>query len=164
MAVDDGNGRPWRGGMPGLMYDAESMVSFKNRVDKLLVELGDSPAAPQKVGADRMSRTHFGGGGGTWAEAAGLFTSYDNVVKQLKELSQLMADCLEGMGIAVVSAKNGYDGTDGDVRRRMLAIQHNTQRHYDADRDPTADRQPPAAGAGSGAPTPGDGAGSGGLQ
>ncbi|MCH0540527.1 hypothetical protein I3F58_13280 [Streptomyces sp. MUM 203J] len=162
MAVDDGNGRPWRGGMPGLTYDAESMVSFKNRVDKLLIELGDSPAAPQKMGADKMSRTHFGGGGGAWAEAAGLFTSYDTVVKQLKQLSQLMADCLEGMGIAVVSAKNGYDGTDGDVRQRMLAIQHNTQRHYDADRDPTADGQTPAEGAPK--TPPGDGAGSGGLQ
>ncbi|MEV4329658.1 hypothetical protein AB0K02_03825 [Streptomyces sp. NPDC049597] len=148
--------------MASMLYDAESMASFKRRVDRLLIDLGDSPAAPHQVGTAHTKRNHFGGGDGAWAEAAGLHTSYELVVDRLKELSQLMGDCLEGMGIAVLSAKNGYADIDDDVRRRMLAIQHHTQKHYDADRDPTAERQPPADGAP--ATQPGDTAGAGGLQ
>lgn len=172
MAEHDG----WSSGMSGderqlravnpalasMLYDAESMVSFKKRVDQLLIDLGDSPAAPKQVGTAHTKRNHFGGGDGAWAEAAGLYASYELVVERLKELSQLMGDCLEGMGIAVVSAKNGYADIDDDIRRRMLAIQTHTQQHYDADRDPTAEPRPSA----DGTPTaqPGDTAGAGGLR
>lgn len=153
--------------MASLLYDPESMVSFKKRVDKLLEDLQGSPADPRQVGTTSAKRSHFGGGDGAWAEAAGLCASYEIVVEQLKQLSKLMGDCLEGMGIAVVSAKDGYGGTDEDIRRRMLAIQRNTQQHYDAERDPTAPQRPvgPAQTPAGGAPsTPGDSAGTGGLQ
>ncbi|MEW2635866.1 hypothetical protein AB0903_30575 [Streptomyces sp. NPDC048389] len=162
MSGDERQLRAVNPAMASLLYDAESMVSFKGRVDQLLIDLGDSPAAPNQVGTVHTRRDHFGGGDGAWAEAAGLYASYELVVDRLKELSQLLGDCLEGMGIAVVSAKNGYAGIDDDVRRRMLTIQHHTQRHYDAERDPTQRPRPPA----DGAPTtqPGDTAGAGGLQ
>ncbi|WP_149181473.1 hypothetical protein [Streptomyces sp. TRM49041] len=162
MSSDERQLRAVNPGLASMLYDAESMVSFKKRVDKLLVDLGDSPAAPRQVGTPHIKRADFGGGDLAWSEAAGLFASYEIVVERLKELSQLMGDCLEGMGIAVVSAKNGYGAIDEDIRRRMLAIEHNTQRRYDPDRDPTADQRPTA----DGTPTaePGDSAGAGGLQ
>lgn len=168
MAEHDGwpSGKPGGERQPGavasLSYDAESMVEFKKRVDQLVIELGDSPAAPKQVGTAYTKRNHFGGGEGAWAEAAGLNASYELVVERLKELSQLMSDCLEGMGIAVVSAKSGYADVDDDIRRRMLVIQAHTQQHYDADRDPTAERRPPADGAP--AAELGDTAGAGGLK
>ncbi|MFF3289811.1 hypothetical protein [Streptomyces sp. NPDC003023] len=162
MSADERQLRSVNPGLASMLYDAESMVSFKKRVDQLVIDLGDSPAAPDQVGTAYTKRNHFGGGDGAWAEAAGLNASYELVIERLKELSQLMGDCLEGMGIAVVSAKNGYADIDDDIRRRMLAIQHRTQRHYDADQDPTAEQRPPADGAP--AAQPGDTAGAGGLK
>ncbi|MFC8272124.1 hypothetical protein ACFUJR_06180 [Streptomyces sp. NPDC057271] len=38
----------------------------------------------------------------------------------------------------MAEAKNGYAEIDAGARRRMPAIQHDTQRHCDAERDPTA--------------------------
>ncbi|GGT27448.1 hypothetical protein [Streptomyces purpureus] len=120
------------------LYDPESMKDFKGRIDRLLQGLRESPASPDKVGTDRVERTQFGGGGGAWAEASGLFTAYGNVITQLEKLSQLLADCMEGMGIAVVASKDGFENLDDDIRRRMMAINARTEKHYDPKRDPVA--------------------------
>ncbi|MFE3603073.1 hypothetical protein ACFXP3_17885 [Streptomyces sp. NPDC059096] len=124
--------------MASLLYDAESMVDFKKRVDKLITNLNGSAAAPDKVGQEPVGRSHFGGDGGAWAEANGLSAAYQSVIDQLKDLSQLLADSLEGMGIAVVSSKHGYEGEDDDIRTRMLAIQKNMKKHYNPELDPMA--------------------------
>ncbi|MFE5482000.1 hypothetical protein [Streptomyces sp. NPDC056527] len=98
------------------------MLDFKKGIDELIVELTKSPAGSKNMSADPVSRNQFGGGGGAWVEASGVFTSYDNVLTQLTTLSALLGECLEGMGIAVVMSKNGMEQTDDDIRYRMLEI------------------------------------------
>ncbi|MEU2430519.1 hypothetical protein ABZ611_13605 [Streptomyces sp. NPDC007861] len=124
--------------MASALYDPESMVSFKKRVDKLLTNLRDSPAGPKQVESDAASPEHFGGGGGKWTEAAGLSGAYGTVIEQLTKLSQLLSDSMEGMGIAVVASKDGFEAMDEDVRRRMVAISTRTKAEYDFDKDPVA--------------------------
>ncbi|MFJ5225697.1 hypothetical protein [Streptomyces sp. NPDC088400] len=120
------------------LYDPQSMIKFKARIDQLIINLNGSPAGPKKVGAEPLGRAQFGGGDGAWAEAAGLSTAYETVIDQLKQLSKLLADSLEGMGIAVVASKDGFEGLDDDIRRRMRAIYASAEKHYDPRRDPTA--------------------------
>ncbi|MFC5801586.1 hypothetical protein [Streptomyces formicae] len=124
--------------MASALYDPESMVSFKKRVDKLLTNLRESPAGPKQVEAEAASRDHFGGGRNGWAEAAGLSGAYDTVIEQLTKLSQLLADSMEGMGIAVVASKDGFEAMDDDIRRRMVAISKRTEKEYDFEKDPVA--------------------------
>ncbi|MCX4823445.1 hypothetical protein OG883_26910 [Streptomyces sp. NBC_01142] len=124
--------------MAAMLYDPESMGEFKKRVDKLVLDLNGSPAGPKKIGDDAIDRTQFGGGGNGWVEASGLFNAYDTVITQLKQLSQLLADCMEGMGIAVVASKDGYQGMDDDIRRRMLTIRQRTESKYDYEKDTVA--------------------------
>lgn len=119
-----------------VVYDPESMRSFKNRVDELITKLEGSPAGRKKVAAEPLERGQFGGGGGAWTEAAGLFTSYQTVIDQLRQLSGLLSNSLEGMGIAVVASKDGFGQLDDDIRRRMRMIYQNAEEHYDPQRDP----------------------------
>ena len=124
--------------MAATLYDSESMIKFKGRIDQLITDLNGSPAGPKKVGAEPLGRGQFGGGGGAWAEAAGLSTAYETVIDQLQQLSKLLADSLEGMGIAVVASKDGFEGLDDDIRRRMRAIHASAEKYYDPQRDPSA--------------------------
>ncbi|MET9377254.1 hypothetical protein ABZX98_24460 [Streptomyces sp. NPDC002992] len=108
-------------------HHSESMLEFKKGIDQLIVDLTESPAGPKNMSADPVSRNQFGGGGAAWAEASGIFTSYDNVLTQLTNLSALLGECLEAMGIAVVMSKNGMEQTDDDIRYRMLEISRRTE-------------------------------------
>ena len=121
--------------LASLGYDPESITSFKNRVDELIKNLKDSPAGSAKLDAEALSRSQFGGGGPGWIEAAGLADAYTTVIDQLKQLSKLLADSLEGMGIAVVASKDGIEQLDDDIRRRMLAIERRAKAHYDSRHD-----------------------------
>ncbi|MFF1959468.1 hypothetical protein ACFVWX_21110 [Streptomyces sp. NPDC058220] len=127
--------------MASVLYDPESMVAFKKRVDQLIINLNGSAAGPDKVGAEPVGRGQFGGGGPGWIEAAGLSDAYTTVIDQLKQLSKLLADSLEGMGIAVVASKDGFGQLDDDIGRRMRAIQESAKEHYDPRRDPTVPDQ-----------------------
>ncbi|MFE0736798.1 MULTISPECIES: hypothetical protein [unclassified Streptomyces] len=126
-------------------YNSESMTEFKKGIDELIDLLTNSPADPNKMKADPVSRAQFGGGGPSWAEAHGLYDSYNNVLKQLTDLSGLLRDSLEGLGIAVVASKDGFEEMDDDVKRKMIAIH---QRTYEAKQqaDREAGRQAPANG------------------
>ena len=42
------------------------------------------------------------------------------------------------MGIAVVASKDGFEGLDDDIRRRMRAIHASAEKYYDPQRDPSA--------------------------
>ncbi|MFG2871999.1 hypothetical protein [Streptomyces sp. NPDC048338] len=120
----DGGGGAY---MRAVAYNSESMLEFKKGIDELIVSLTESPAGTKNMAADPVSRSQFGGGGGAWIEASGIFSSYDNVLRELTKLSGLLGDCLEGMGIAVTMSKDGFEQTDDDIRRRMLAISQRTQ-------------------------------------
>ncbi|MGW4344324.1 hypothetical protein ACWEL8_04370 [Streptomyces sp. NPDC004690] len=133
------------GGLPGLAGGAaadlytelSSFTEFRKKVDDLIRDLKGSQAGPGKVGRDQLTRHEFGGGGGAWAEAAGLYSAYETVITELETLSKLLSDSMEGMGIAVLASHKGYQNIDADVRNRMAAISAETTKHYGGSYDPS---------------------------
>ncbi|WP_370413044.1 hypothetical protein [Streptomyces fradiae] len=117
-AYVDGGG----GGARGLRYQPETMVKFKQGIDELIKMLTESPAGSKNMAADPVTRRQFGGGEAAWTEAHGVFDAYETVLNRLVQLSSLLGDCLEGMGIAVVMSKNGLERTDDDIKSRMREI------------------------------------------
>lgn len=156
--ADGSSGGSWASGLFDSVFDSardaatdlvtelSSITAFQKRVDQLISDLKDSDAGPGKVGQEQLVRTQFGGGNGEWAEAAGLFTAYETVITELENLSKLLSDSMEGMGIAVLAAHKGYQNIDLDIRDRMAAISAETTEHYGGAYDP-------------GLPKRGDGAG-----
>ncbi|WP_223183057.1 hypothetical protein [Streptomyces sp. CBMA370] len=108
-------------------YNSESMTEFKTSIDGLIEMLTSSEADKGKMKADPVVRAQFGGGGAAWSEATGVYDAYHHVLSQLTDLSGLLQDCLEGLGIAVVASKDGFEQLDEDTRRKMLAIHQRTE-------------------------------------
>lgn len=109
--------------------EAESMLTFKKRVDALLTELNESEASPVKIGADRLAKSELGPD--TFKESAFLYGVYEGVHEQIVNLSKALGMQIEGLCIAVLAAENGYDGVDADVRDRMRAISDELHRQYE---------------------------------
>ncbi|MBX9424955.1 hypothetical protein [Streptomyces lateritius] len=107
-------------------YSADSMETFRKGVEGLIEQLQGSAAGPGKLKADPVTRTQFGGGGAAWGEAQGAYAAYDGTLSRLVELSGLLSDCLEGLGIAVVASKNGFEEMDDDIKRKMIQIHQRT--------------------------------------
>ncbi|OKI38543.1 hypothetical protein A6A29_11440 [Streptomyces sp. TSRI0281] len=118
-----------------LVTELSSFTKFRDRIDELLTDLKASPAAPNKLGEDPVGRSEFGDP--SWAEATGLYTTYNTVITELETLSKLLSDSIEGMGIAVLASHNGYENLDIDIRRRMLAISADATQHYGGAYDPS---------------------------
>ncbi|MFI7338495.1 hypothetical protein ACIBUY_11215 [Streptomyces sp. NPDC050085] len=137
MAEDKGGGS-WMSGVFDAAKDAaadivtelESFTKFQQRVDQLIKDLTESPAGSKKVGQEALGRAKFGGGHKGWHEADGMFSQYDTVIADLENLSKLLSDSIEAMGIAVLASHKGYENVDLDVRRRMAAISAETTEHY----------------------------------
>ncbi|MFG2721376.1 hypothetical protein ACGFW5_24220 [Streptomyces sp. NPDC048416] len=119
-----------------VVTELSSFTTFQQRVDELIRTLKGSPAGPGEVGQERLAREQFGGGAGAFTEASGLFTSYETVISELENLSALLSDSIEGMGIAVLASHKGYQNIDADVRKRMAEISVETKKHYGGDYDP----------------------------
>ncbi|MFD9488632.1 hypothetical protein ACFWBX_32650 [Streptomyces sp. NPDC059991] len=117
-----------------LAREAESMLTFKKRVDALLTKLNDSEAASTKINADRLAKSELGPE--DLKESAFLYGVYEVVHDQIGQLSKALGMQIEGLCIAVLAAENGYDGVDADVRDRMRAISgelHRQQELYGTD-------------------------------
>lgn len=145
---------PIDGGASGtrrVAYDSESMLEFKKGIDELIVMLTESPADPKKMAAEPVTRNQFGGGGDAWIEASGVFDAYNTVLKQLTALSGLLGDCLEGMGLAVVMSKNGFEQTDDDIKYRIAEI---NQRATDVNKQVQAEAEKGSPNAGGNTPQP----------
>ncbi|WP_225801559.1 hypothetical protein [Streptomyces sp. NK15101] len=125
-------------------YNSESMSEFKTSIDGLIEMLTSSEADKGKMKSDPVTRNQFGGGGAAWGEASSVYDSYNAVLKQLTDLSGLLQDCLEGLGIAVVASKDGFEQMDDDVKRKMINIHDRT---WDAKQkaDKEAGRDVPAS-------------------
>ncbi|MFG2814203.1 hypothetical protein [Streptomyces sp. NPDC048410] len=123
---------------PNLALDIQhnAMKSFKKRVDALLVELDKSEAAPGKVGEDRLPRARLGAS--TFKEAQFLHDSYTIVHDELENLSKALSAQIESMGLAVHASRVGYANLDEDIKARMRAVNAETEKYYDAERDPYA--------------------------
>jgi hypothetical protein len=131
-----------------------SFTKFRQRVDELIRDLKESEASPKKIGEEQVARTQFGGGGGSWLEAAGLHKSYEKVIADLETFSKLLGDCMEAMSIAVLASHKGYDNIDQDVRNRMAAISVETTEHYGGPYDPERAKNHGAHGGGGGQKQP----------
>ncbi|MQY37905.1 hypothetical protein SRB17_59130 [Streptomyces sp. RB17] len=116
--------------------ELSSFTTFQKRVDALIHDLKGSQAGPGKIGQEQLARHQFGGGAGAWAEAAGLFSTYETVISELETLSKLLSDSMEGMGIAVMASHKGYQNVDLDIRDRMAAISAETTKDYGSGYDP----------------------------
>ncbi|MCX5352447.1 MULTISPECIES: hypothetical protein [Streptomyces] len=113
-----------------LKVGADVLMTFKQRIDKLLSEFEDSAGSASKVGAHRVSRTSLSGHGSPFHEADALFTQYEQVHEHITQLSKTLGLQIEAMGIATQGAQNGFDGLDDDQRRRFWEIQIETDRLY----------------------------------
>ncbi|MET9077027.1 hypothetical protein ABZX95_33880 [Streptomyces sp. NPDC004232] len=138
-----------------LATELSSFTKFQKRVDDLIRDLKGSAAGPSKVGQERLVRHQFGGGGAGWAEAAGLFTTYEAVISDLETLSKLLSDSMEGMGIAVLASHKGYQNIDLGIRDRMAAISTETTKHYGGSYDPSVPQRTHTSGQGGGGETKG---------
>ncbi|GAA2960228.1 MULTISPECIES: hypothetical protein [Streptomyces] len=146
-----------------LVTELQSFTKFRDRIDEILRNLKESPADAKKLGEVSIGKSQFGDS--KWTEASLLFSSYREVVTELETLSKLLSDSIEGMGIAVLAAHNGYENLDDDIRDRMLAIRRGTQEHYDGDYNPVPGEGKPDAGQPTSAKRgDGDTAGIGGLS
>ncbi|MFB7715643.1 hypothetical protein [Streptomyces sp. NPDC056105] len=134
-----------------VVTELESFTKFQQRVDELIKDLKGSPAGAQQVGQEVLTRQQFGGGNGGFKEASGLYSSYSTVISELENLSKMLSDSIEGMGIAVMASHKGYANIDDDIRRRMQAISAETTRHYGGEyKPPTHEKSDDGSTGGSG--------------
>lgn len=123
MAEDDGTGRPVYGssasGRKDLDVDADELKDFKDRVDKLLITLEGSPAAPAKMADGEIPKGDMGAGFG---EATALYGIYKKVHQELQDLSTGLAGQIQALSIAVLASKKGYQNIDDDIKERMRRI------------------------------------------
>lgn len=129
------------GGVPAkdLKVEAESLQTFKTRVDGILRKLEGSAASQGKMAEQRVARTSFGGS--SLGEADALYTQYNRVHDLLTNLSRTLSDQIEAMGIAVQGAKNGFQSLDDDVRRRFWELQTRADNRYEDQKRGQQERQ-----------------------
>ncbi|MEU7061237.1 hypothetical protein [Streptomyces sp. NPDC046197] len=113
-----------------LKVGAGVLMTFKQRIDKLLSDFEESAGGPSKVGEHRVSRTSLSGHG-TFHEADALFSEYERVHQEITQLSKRLGLQIEAMGIATQGAQNGFDSLDDDQRRRFWQIQIEIDRQHD---------------------------------
>ncbi|WP_416972478.1 hypothetical protein [Streptomyces sp. 4F14] len=153
----EGGGNPSKDAQNAIQAQADmateyaSFTGFRTRIDELIRTLKGSSAGPTELAQDQLTRHQFGGGSEGWIEAAGLFTAYETVIGELENLSKLLSDSMEGMGIAVLASHKGYENIDLDVRQRMAAISAETTKEYGGVYDPGRPEQT------AGQPASGDG-------
>lgn len=121
-----------------LRIEYDSLKDYKTRVDGLLRSLEKSPADHGKLADGTLPA---GALGKNFPEAEALYKSYNTVHSELQKLSKGLADQIEGLGIAILSAGKGYDGVDEETKRRMVAIAKEAKEHYVRDRDPSAEKK-----------------------
>lgn len=143
MALDDGTGRPVYGPpvpkppssmetlwnvnpQQAMLVEAETLAKFRKKADDILTKLLGSQASPKQLADEKMVRDELGGGQSAFIEAQELFGAYETVVAQLKQLSKMLSDSVDGLSIAIHASQAGYEAMDDDVKRRMRALNQNT--------------------------------------
>lgn len=134
--VRTGSGESGRsGGRSDLKVEAETLASFKSRIDKILLDLEESPAARSKISDQTVAHAAFGA---EFTAAADLAGAYEKLHARLEKFSRTLGDQLEALGIAVQISDRGYDSIDAEQAARLRAIQKRTSEYY----GPTADGRP----------------------
>lgn len=113
----------------GMAKEAETLAKFKSRIDQVLSDLENSPAAKKYIDEQTITRAAYGGD----IDSAGdLSLLYDQVHEKLKTWSKIFGDQLEAMGITALIAEKGIDGIDAEQRRRLQQIQAESEKYYRA--------------------------------
>ncbi|MGK5496830.1 hypothetical protein [Streptomyces sp. URMC 125] len=135
------------GGGKDLSYEAESLASFKGRIDTILRELEGSPASHRQISSQDITPDAYGTG---FSAAADLSSLYDKVHTRLQDLSRLFGDQLEALGIATQIVDKGYQNLEADQVRRYQTIQERVEEYSQARQDggsgPEAERDSAADG------------------
>ncbi|MFH8365258.1 hypothetical protein [Streptomyces sp. NPDC018031] len=118
----------WRThGDPDFKREAESLLDFKKRIDRILIDLGDSPAAKDSISRQSIVRAAFGQG---FLAADDLADAYEKTHRRLEKFSRTLGEQLEALGIAVQIADRGYDGVEADQLARFRQLQKKTREDY----------------------------------
>ncbi|MGW0753500.1 hypothetical protein [Streptomyces sp. NPDC002587] len=121
-----------------LRIEYDSLKDYKNLVDGLLTSLEESPAEHGKLSHGTLPAGVLGTG---FPEADALFKSYNTVHAELQKLSKGLADQIEGLGIAIMTAGKDFGQVDEETKRRMLAIAKEARENYRRERDPYAEEK-----------------------
>ncbi|MGW6782888.1 MULTISPECIES: hypothetical protein [unclassified Streptomyces] len=116
-----------------LQVQYEDLKGYKSLVDDLLTKLQESPAHHNKLADGTLPTGALGQG---FPEADKLYGAYKTVHSELQKLSKGLAELIEAVGIAVLSAGGGYAEVDEEQKRRMVVIAKQAQDEYGRDRDP----------------------------
>jgi hypothetical protein len=119
-----------------LRVEAETLTTFRNRVNDLLTRLEKSKAAPPRIADGTMPAGRLG----NFDEAHALHGAYTQVHAQLENLSKMLALQIEGLMVSVDASKTNYHNLDSDVRDRLNRIR------VEADKLTAEQARPGAAG------------------
>lgn len=106
---------------------AVTLQSFRTRIEHLLSDLDDSPAAHRRLADSRVGADAYGEG---FAAATELHASYARIRGRLEALSRTFGDTIESMGIAIHIADRGYADVDEDLKRRFAELQRRARAQY----------------------------------
>ncbi|MFI6145928.1 hypothetical protein [Streptomyces sp. NPDC051109] len=138
-----------------LKIEHDTLSEYQKMVDDLLDDLTGSAADHKKLATNTLPAAKLGSG---FPEADALFKSYTTVVTELEKLSKGLAGLIEALGIAILTAGNGFAGVDEETRRRMASIAKQAEAEYVPERDPWIEEQRKlAASKHPGTTTPGTG-------
>nr|WSW45603.1 hypothetical protein OG296_22215 [Streptomyces sp. NBC_01001] len=121
-----------------LKVEYDTLTQYQNMVKDLLDDLTGSHADHKKLADDTLPAGKLGTG---FPEADALFKSYDTVITELQKLSKGLAEQIEGLGIAILTAGKGFAGVDDDTKRRMASIAKQAEAQYVRERDPYPEEQ-----------------------
>lgn len=110
-----------------VVYD--SLSTFKSNVDKILTALEESPAARKRVADQRITRNAVSGANAPFHEADALYENFHRVHHELTQLSTMLSDQIESLGIVVQGASQGFQNLEESQRQRFWEIQSRLEQH-----------------------------------
>ncbi|WP_263165218.1 hypothetical protein [Streptomyces sp. SCSIO ZS0520] len=131
MLADIGGGGNSQGAAADLKVGAGVLLTFKQRVDKILDEFEGSNGSASKVGHLRFTQGAVTGSA-DFHEAVALHSEYESIHERITSLSKMLSLQIEAMGIAVHGAEIGFDNLEEDERRRFWEIQTRVDREIAA--------------------------------
>ncbi|HZG02614.1 MAG TPA: hypothetical protein VE546_03365 [Streptomyces sp.] len=115
------------GGGKDLSYEAETLASFKKRIDAIIDGLEKSPASHRRISDQAITPDAYGTG---FSAAEDLSSQYEKAHERLKTLSRLFGEQLEALGIATQIVDKGYENIEDAHRERFQAIQGRVEEYY----------------------------------
>ncbi|MEU6736888.1 hypothetical protein ABZ929_27470 [Streptomyces physcomitrii] len=122
MLADIGGGGNSQDAAADLKVGAGVLLTFKQRVDKILDEFEGSNGSASKVGHLRFTQGAVTGSA-DFHEAVALHSEYESIHERITSLSKMLSLQIEAMGIAAHGAEIGFDNLEEDERRRFWEIQ-----------------------------------------